>query len=335
MISVKHFFIPHEQNNYRPYVLRHQVLSVLVIMALVSQALLNILYFKTPQVLGFATSISADEIISLTNSERSSNGVATLNENSLLNQAAQLKAQDMLTYDYWAHTNPYDPTKDPWYWFEQAGYSYQMAGENLAMNFDTSAGVINGWLASASHRENLLNGQYTEIGVAVVNGVLQGEETTLVVQLFGKPFGASTPPIQQPNPTPTSTPTQQILPTSEPTPTPIPTPTPTPTPQPEGITAIVRNSSDGTPTQTNATLFGGEQRLQAVTTNLANPLSLGMGRLIMLGTLIFLMTVFMIDSLVLVHKQHLDVTRSHGFVHVGVLGVLVIALVYSSVGTIL
>ncbi len=71
-----------------------------------------------------------------------------------------------------------------------SGYQYEFAGENLAKNFIFSQAVVDAWMASPSHRENILRNDYTEVGYAIVNGVLNGEETTLVVQMFGKPLGA-------------------------------------------------------------------------------------------------------------------------------------------------
>ena len=112
----------------------------------------------------------------------------------MLTKAAALKADDMFSDNYWAHFAP-DGTS-PWYFYGKVGYSYTWAGENLARDFQTSAGVVAGWMAStAGHKENILNSNFTEVGVAVKNGVLQGEETTLVVQLFGKPvsYTASAP----------------------------------------------------------------------------------------------------------------------------------------------
>src|SRR5690606_22355375 len=91
----------------------------------------------------------------------------------------------------------------------------------LARDFDTSQGVINGWLNSPSHRENMLTAGYKDIGIAVLNGVLDGHETTLVVQLFGTPvtLAAAPPNNSQPPATQGSTsqaapPPQQSAPTS-------------------------------------------------------------------------------------------------------------------------
>lgn len=140
---------------------------------------------KLPGILGFASNISTDSIISLTNQARERNGLSSLRYNNALAAAAYSKAQHMFANDYWAHIAP-DGT-NPWYFFKEANYDYLFAGENLARDFNDSSGVVDAWLASPTHRDNLLGGRYSEIGVAVVNGVLGGEQTTLVVQMFGAP----------------------------------------------------------------------------------------------------------------------------------------------------
>ena len=187
------FIYPHFHNNHRPYALRHRSLFFFIILLAVAQVSSNILSGDL-KILGYSTNISKSEIISLTNKERGSKGLSHLKENVLLSEAAALKATDMFEDDYWAHFAP-DGTS-PWYFFKQTGYSYSWAGENLARDFQSSTGVMVGWMAStAGHKENILNSNFTEIGVAVKNGILQGEETTLVVQLFAKPVSylASTP----------------------------------------------------------------------------------------------------------------------------------------------
>ena len=98
---------------------------------------------------------------------------------------AQRNAGDMFAFNYWAHNSP--SGRDPWSFFQEVGYKYIYAGENLARDFMNSESVVEAWMNSPSHRENLLNPNYKEIGLAVVNGTLNGVETTLVVQSFGTP----------------------------------------------------------------------------------------------------------------------------------------------------
>ena len=104
--------------------------------------------------------------------------------NPQLTSAAEKKAKHMFEYNYWAHIAPNGT--DPWSFILGEKYDYLYAGENLAKNFTNSEDVVEAWYKSPSHRENLINGKYTEVGFATVNGVLDGYETTLVVQLFGR-----------------------------------------------------------------------------------------------------------------------------------------------------
>lgn len=156
---------------------------------------------------------SSQDIISATNTVRQANGVAALTTNATLSKAAAAKAQDMIANNYFAHTSPTGTS--PWYWFKQAGYSFTEAGENLAKDFASADGVVQGWMGSDSHRKNLLNAQFIDIGVAVVEGEIDGQSTIIVVQFFGSQKVA----VAEPAPDPT--------PASQPAPTPAPTPTPT------------------------------------------------------------------------------------------------------------
>lgn len=127
--------------------------------------------------------ISAGNLVTMTNSARAQAGLKALNTNSQLIFAANMKASDMITKDYWAHTSPDGLT--PWYWMKQAGYDYTYAGENLAVDFSDDSTLFSAWMASASHRANVLDPRYQEIGIAAVFGNFQGRNTIIVVQMFG------------------------------------------------------------------------------------------------------------------------------------------------------
>ncbi|MDP1709700.1 MAG: CAP domain-containing protein, partial [Candidatus Komeilibacteria bacterium] len=106
-----------------------------------------------------------------------------LTPNHKLTQAAYRKAYDILNNGYFAHTNP---SGKPFYqWIEEEGYNYLYAGENLAIDFITSEGLFGAWLKSPSHRANLINPNYNEIGLVTLRGHWQDHETTVVVQTFG------------------------------------------------------------------------------------------------------------------------------------------------------
>jgi hypothetical protein len=186
--TLAHLFHPRRSNNHRPKVLHPEALSYLAVVALVFSLAVTFspkLFLPLENILGYASSITTDEIISLTNAERAKQGLSAVTYNETLSNAAAEKGNDMFANQYWAHTSP--AGKEPWAFITEAGYSYRVAGENLARDFSASGQVVAAWMASPTHRANVVNNRYTEIGVAVVDGTLDGVETTLVVQMFGSP----------------------------------------------------------------------------------------------------------------------------------------------------
>ncbi len=139
-------------------------------------------------------------VVDLTNSERGGYAAAPLRRNSSLDAAAQAKAEHMVKQGYFAHFAP-DGTS-PWYFFEGVGYQYAHAGENLAIHFTDSAELVGAWMDSPAHKENIVNANYTEIGVGTAKGKFDGYDTVFVVQLFGTPaVGALADNVQEPQPT--------------------------------------------------------------------------------------------------------------------------------------
>lgn len=184
------WFIPNKHNSYKPSVVQWHGTGIVAALLIALQLVYNVTAAGQMQVLAYATDITAGDVISLMNSERSNEGLGSLSYNSKLTNSATAKAQDMFADDYWAHVAP--DGKGPDYFIEQAGYAYSRAGENLAKGFQTSSGVVAGWMASPGHKANVL-GDYKDVGVAVMNGTLQGEETTLVVAHYGKQYTAQAP----------------------------------------------------------------------------------------------------------------------------------------------
>jgi hypothetical protein len=177
-------FIPCQENNFRPEFLKGRILLYAFIFALVLKLISSSLLVLLPDSAFFAA-ITKTSLIDLTNQERQSLGMNFLQENQKLNEAAALKAQNILEGEYFSHYSPEGIS--PWYWFERAGYNYDSAGENLAIGFLDAEEVYNAWYDSPSHQANLLNPEYKEIGIGVAKGTFQGNETTIVVQLFGTP----------------------------------------------------------------------------------------------------------------------------------------------------
>ena len=183
---IHHFFIPRERNNYKAKALHTHMLSSYLLFFLAFGFFVSQIN-TTSNVLGYATDISVDKLFRLTNEEREKEGLQALTYNDQLAEAAGKKANDMFTQNYWAHYAPDGTT--PWSFILGSGYKYEYAGENLAKNFLFSDGVVEAWMKSPTHRENIMRDEYREVGFAVANGVLNGEETTLVVQMFGTPLG--------------------------------------------------------------------------------------------------------------------------------------------------
>ncbi|MFA9289251.1 MAG: CAP domain-containing protein [Weeksellaceae bacterium] len=183
---IHHLFIPKESNNFRARILHHDFLTIYLVAALMLTAGVSHYQSKQGSILGYATDISVNKLYELTNAQRASSNLQSLSYSDALAQAAQKKAEDMFAKNYWAHYGPAGET--PWNFILSSGYQYEFAGENLAKNFLFSDGVVDAWMNSPTHRENLLRPDYTDVGFAIVNGVLNGEETTLVVQMFGKPL---------------------------------------------------------------------------------------------------------------------------------------------------
>jgi len=186
---IKNLFIPNKDNDYRARVLHPSALALLVFIFLGAQTAISLVAFIKPGVLGYSSAITPERIIELTNQERVNLGLNPVVANSLLNQAAAAKAADMFDKDYWAHQSP--SGQEPWSFLDQAGYDYRVAGENLARDFSNPVSVVEAWMKSPTHRENILNPKFKEIGVAVVDGNLGGISTTLVVQFFGTPTVAA------------------------------------------------------------------------------------------------------------------------------------------------
>lgn len=131
------------------------------------------------------SAIYTSVLVNLTNKNRLAANVGELKVSPVLENAAQMKADDMAKRGYFAHNTPEGET--PWYWFKKAGYEYKYAGENLAVNFTKSEEVERAWVNSRSHFLNIINPKFEEIGIATSTGIYKGKEAVFVVQLFGTP----------------------------------------------------------------------------------------------------------------------------------------------------
>ena len=202
--NLSHFFIPKQENNFRASILKNGFLMLLVGFYLLNQLFIKSLTLVKPGILGYSSEITAQKVFDQTNQERANLSLEPLVYNSLLSQSAAKKAEDMFTNNYWAHTSP--SGKTPWDFFKSVGYQYSVAGENLARDFYDTESLMKAWMNSPTHKANIINSKYQEIGIGVVNGTLGGVKTTLVVQHFGTPIAAVTKPTSTPKTTVSSSP---------------------------------------------------------------------------------------------------------------------------------
>lgn len=182
-VLFKNLFIPNQDNDNRPKILRPKSLASYALVAIAVKLVVTGFLFTTYPTPAQLSEIVSANMINLTNQARTEAGLEPLVENEALTRYAQIKGQDMLDHDYFAHNTP--DGKRPWEWIERSDYDYVYAGENLAMDFMSAEVVHDAFMKSPSHRRNILNPKYKDIGVAVLKGTIQGRETTLLVKFYG------------------------------------------------------------------------------------------------------------------------------------------------------
>lgn len=179
-----HLFLPHPHNHQKAKLLSWHYLVIYILLFILLRSVFDLISVYKPGILGTTSSITIQRVVEDTNLERIKLGLPPLVENEALKKAALAKAANMFEENYWAHFSP--AGRDPWGFITSSGYKYSYAGENLARNFYESADMVEAWMNSPSHKENIVNPNYQDVGIAVVEGVLQGQKTTLVVQMFGR-----------------------------------------------------------------------------------------------------------------------------------------------------
>jgi len=162
--------------------------SIIVIVA--SIAIINMpdlfVQSKPLQIEQPVAAFTSDDIIQRTNRYRQDLSLNSLSPNKELTDAALYRAQDMAKTGQFSHkvattTN----MTDAWAFMKDKGYNYSDAAENLATWYDNPDSVMQGWIDSPSHKKNLQDKRYTDIGVAVVPAKFGGKDTYFVVQFLG------------------------------------------------------------------------------------------------------------------------------------------------------
>lgn len=162
-------------------------LPVLASVGLLLAVVLSPLQKTNSEVLAYSTNIGRSSLLASTNKERQKVGATTLTPDEQLNNAAQAKAEDMVARNYWSHQTP--EGKEPWVFIGEADYDYVKAGENLAYGFDNSSQTIRGWMTSNTHRKNMLDPEYQEVGFGFANSknFNNSGPATVIVAMYARP----------------------------------------------------------------------------------------------------------------------------------------------------
>lgn len=184
--SLKDFLLANQDNDFRPHILHPKRLVFYSLSAVFLKIFLVAVIFLFPLSAWLTPDILSEEsrkVLTLTNQYRVEQGLPELQENESLRLSAVKKCQDMLIEQYFSHVGPGGRAVSDW--LKQVGYQYRVAGENLALGFSRAENLVKAWKESDSHRRNLLDPDYEEIGVAIASGKYQGRETTFATQHFG------------------------------------------------------------------------------------------------------------------------------------------------------
>jgi uncharacterized protein YkwD len=131
--------------------------------------------------------LTHDGVVVETNKQRELFSLDALQENEDLNRIAMLKLEDMFKEEYFAHISPDGVGVSDI--AQEEGYEYLLIGDNLAIGpYEDDEELLEAWMNSEGHRENILNETYTEIGVAIKKDYYEGRETWMAIQVFGAPF---------------------------------------------------------------------------------------------------------------------------------------------------
>lgn len=310
-----HIFVPRESNNHKAKILHPSGLFVIVALLVALQGIINFVPKVSPHILGYAANISIQDVVNLTNQKRAEAGLPALALNQTLSNAAYTKGRDMIDKDYWAHVSP-DGTQ-PWKFFSQFGYKYRYAGENLARDFSNAGDAVNAWMNSPTHRDNILNAKYKEIGIGITEGDLAGSDSTIIVQFFGATYADRVAePLAQAQTTETVGTPKPATPIATRRPTSAPTALPTVEPT-EAPVVIVMNTDAPVVQSIITTPQSDQQVLISPFTTTKNTSYVVLG---------LLLVVFIVDAY-LVTKRKISRIAGRTFAHVAFLA-MILTLVY-------
>lgn len=129
--------------------------------------------------------ITTENVVRLMNLHRAAEGLPPLASESRLTLAAGDRMRHMEEEGFWSHESPDGMT--PFVWLRTRAYDFQTAGENLAAGFETAKLLVDSWMESPGHRENIMSADFEDCGIAIIDGSTRGPATgKSIVVLFGK-----------------------------------------------------------------------------------------------------------------------------------------------------
>ena|SRR5687767_535802 len=153
-----------------------------LLLLLVAQTLLSAQ--ETDKSVCSTCEITVENVIARMNVYRAEQNLPPLREDPRLAQAARDRVKHMEELAYWSHEGP--DGMSPFVWLAARDYPYWTAGENLATGFETAGLLVESWMESRGHRENILADKFEDCGVAIIDGATTGPSTgKSVVVLFG------------------------------------------------------------------------------------------------------------------------------------------------------
>ncbi len=187
--KMKDFFIPHAGNNYHPHALHPRRLIFHAVAAIAVKLVVVMFVASYPLLAWMTPDIAAGEgrkIIALTNELRSSLSLKALVESPKLNAAAAKKVEDMFINQYFAHVSPRG--LDLEHFLALVGYrDYAVVGENLAMGYANAEEAMAAWKKSPTHYANIIDENYSQIGVGLAGGTYSDTDTVFMAQYFALP----------------------------------------------------------------------------------------------------------------------------------------------------
>jgi uncharacterized protein YkwD len=131
--------------------------------------------------------ITPENVVALFNAYRAEAGFPPLHLDARMARAAEARMRDMEDGAWWSHESPEGTS--PFVWLAAEDYRYAAAAENLAAGFETARLLVQSWMESPGHRANIMNVQYADCGIAIIDGRTSGPATgKSIIVLFGRPM---------------------------------------------------------------------------------------------------------------------------------------------------